>query len=162
VLELGYGMCIRKLQELRRNKNKMITCIGSVFDTSGYSIHFRNLANALAKHTEVSIETNLPENWQAQVNDSELEMIKRESDGEINLIITNPINWRVFCNAKRNWVFGVFEGDKIQKHFLKEMLNKSIEYVFTPSEHCVSAILKTIESLSEKECKKILGEEYDN
>jgi len=71
----------------------MINVIGNVFDSSGYSIHCRELTNALSKQTEVSLTTGLVPNWERMVTDKELEMIKKQDDGQINLIITNPIFW---------------------------------------------------------------------
>lgn len=118
----------------------MINIIGNILGTSGYDIHTRELANALADITEVSLQTNLVSNWERNVNDKELEMIKREPDGEINLIITNPLHWKPNLNAKRNWCFLVWEGDKIPKCYLEECMNPEIEYIFVPSEHTKQAI----------------------
>jgi len=118
--------------------------IGNIFDSSGYSIHTRELANALNKLTKVSLKTNLIPGWERLVSDEELEMIKREPD-DINLIITNPLNWRLHTTAKRNWVYLVWEGDKVPDYFIEECLNPDIEYIFVPSKHTISAILMTSE-----------------
>lgn len=122
----------------------MLNIIGQIFDSSGYSIHTRELANALGEITECSLTTGVVPNWQRFVNDKELEMIKREQDGDINLIITNPVFWRLHTNAKRNWVYLVWEGDRIPKSWVEECLNPDIEYILVPSKHTKDAILKTL------------------
>ena len=121
----------------------MINVIGNVFDSSGYSIHCRELTNALSKQTEVSLTTGLVPNWERMVTDKELEMIKKQDDGQINLIITNPIFWKLHTNAKRNWAFLVWEGDKIPKSFINECVNPDIEFIFVPSNHTKEAIENT-------------------
>lgn len=121
-----------------------INCIGNIFDSSGYSVHTRQLANALNKLVEVKLTTMLPNMWQRDCNDQELEMIKREDKGEINLIITNPIYWRVNCYAKRNFVYLVWEGDRVPKSFIQECLNPEIEKIIVPSEHTKQALFKTL------------------
>ena len=121
-----------------------INIIGNVFDSSGYSVHTRSLANALNKLCEVKLTTNLVQNWQRDVNDAELEMIKRVDKGEINLIITNPIYWRVNCTAKRNFVYLVWEGDKVPKSFINECLNPEIDRIIVPSKHTFDALIKTL------------------
>jgi len=131
----------------------MINCIGSMFGTSGYDIHFRELVNALSQLTEVKLSTGLPDNWSNLVNDRELQMIKRKGEADINLIITNPINWRLHTNAKRNWVYLIFEGDRIPDSFVNECLNEDIEYIFVPSEHTKNAIYQTIYDI--KDASKI-------
>lgn len=117
--------------------------IGNILDSSGYSIHTRELANALSKHTDISLVTGLIPNWEREVTDKELQMIKREQDNEINLIITSPTFWRVNCTAKRNWVFLVWEGDKIPEFYLEECQNPEIEYIFVPSNHTREALWNT-------------------
>lgn len=51
--------------------------------------------------------------------------------------------WRLNTHAKRNWVFLVWEGDKVPKYFLEECMNLNIEYIFVPSEHTKRAIINT-------------------
>jgi glycosyltransferase involved in cell wall biosynthesis len=119
----------------------MINIIGTIFGITGYDIHTRELANALGQITDVKLNVNLPPDWLRYVNDLELEMIKKEGDDEINLIITNPIFWKIHLNAKRNWVFLVWEGDRIPECFVEECLNPKIEYIFCPSTHTISAAI---------------------
>jgi len=122
----------------------VISIIGNILDSSGYSRHTRSLANALNKITEVSLQTNLIPGWERMVNDSELQMTKRETDQETNLIITNPMFWRINCTAKRNWVYLVWEGDKIPEWMLEECCNDNIDKIIVPSQHTLDAVKNTI------------------
>jgi len=121
----------------------MINVIGQLQGTSGYASHFRGVVNELNKLTECKIITNLQIGFERQVNDQELEMIKREQDNEINLIITHPLYWRSNLSAKRNWIYLIWEGDKVPKWILEECLNEKIEKIICPSEHTKQALLKT-------------------
>lgn len=120
-----------------------INIIGNILDSSGYAIHTRSLASALSKSTEVKLSTAVPPGAETLLTDKELEMVKRPSKGEINLIITSPVYWKIYTNAKRNWVYLIFEGDKIPIHFLNECLNPDIEYILVASEHTRNAIINT-------------------
>ena len=60
--------------------NLNLTIIGQFWGTSGYAMHTRNLANALSKHHDVKIITQLFPNWELQCNDDELKMINDESN----------------------------------------------------------------------------------
>jgi len=126
----------------------MLNIVGNFLDSSGYSIHTRELANALGELTTCSLTTNLIPNWQRFVNDKELEMIKREPNNDINLIITNPIYWKLHTSAKRNWVYLVWEGDKIPKSWIEECLNPDIEYILVPSQHTEDAIFYSIDEIA--------------
>lgn len=121
----------------------MINIINSFFGSSGYSSHGRSLANALNKLTKVKISTNLNPGWETQCNDAELEMIKREEDYEINLIITHPLHWKAHLNAKRHMVYLIWEGDKIPQWMLEECLNDKIEKIICPSTHTRDALWMT-------------------
>ncbi|MCH7568463.1 MAG: glycosyltransferase [Nanoarchaeota archaeon] len=121
----------------------MINIIGNILGTSGYDIHTRQLANALNKYVDVRLVTQVPPGAEGQLSDKELEMVKRK-DFDINLIITNPIYWRNYLTAKRNWVFLVWEGNKIPKSFINECLNLDIEYIFVPSTHTKKAVENTV------------------
>lgn len=118
----------------------MINIIGDMLGTSGYANHVRGLANALNKITDVKISTNLAPGWEHQVNDEELKMLKKEDQFDINLIVTHPMFWRVNCNARRNWVYLVFEGDKVPEWILEECMNDEIERIIVPSEHTKKAL----------------------
>ena len=80
-----------------------INVVGSIFGTSGYDSHTRSLVNALAKIADVKLTTQLPPNWNMNVNDKELEMITkpiRETD--TNIIITTPHNWKLYLGPGKN------------------------------------------------------------
>jgi glycosyltransferase involved in cell wall biosynthesis len=122
----------------------VINIIGTILNSSGYDCHTRNLGRALAKITDVRYTIGAVPGWEKMVDDKELEMIKKEPvEDEINLIITNPLYWRVNTQAKRNWAYMVWEGDKIPKCFIEECLNPEIEFIFVPSEHTKKAIENT-------------------
>ena len=122
----------------------MINIIGTILNTSGYDIHTRSLARAIGKITDARLTIQGCPGWESMVDDKELEMIKKApEDDEINLIITNPMSWRMNTQAKRNFVFLIWEGDRVPKCFLKECLNPEIEYIFVPSEHTKKALMNT-------------------
>jgi len=122
----------------------MINIIGNFFGSSGYDSHTRNLARALNKVTEVRITTGGVPNWERMVDDEELKLLKSPPiEDEINLIITNPLHWRLNTNAKRNWVYLIWEGDKVPKCFIEECMNPDIEYIFVPSKHTMDALYNT-------------------
>jgi hypothetical protein len=130
--------------------------IGTILNSSGYSVHTRNLVNALSKYSDVRLVTQIQQNQATLLNDKELEMVKRKpSDGEINLIITNPLFWKHHL-GKRNWCYLVWEGNKVPEYFIEECSNPDIEYILVPSTHTRNAVLNTIDSLSEDECKLLL------
>jgi len=136
------------------------TIIGQIFDSSGYSCHTRQLFNALAKDNDVKLITSLTPDWINQVNDKELESIKKEDTiDRIKIIVTHPIYWRTNATNKISNVYLVWEGLYIPESFINEMLNENINKVIVPSEHTKQAIFNTIENLSEEECKLILEKE---
>jgi len=123
----------------------MINIIGNILGTSGYDVHTRQLANALNKLIKVRIDCAVPANLANQLNDQEVEMLKREvEDDQINLLITNPMHWRMNV-GQRNWAYLIWEGDKIPKSWISECLNPDIEYIFVPSKHTKEAIVQTWE-----------------
>jgi len=130
----------------------MINIIGSFFGSSGYDSHVRNLLKALDKITEVRLTTNGVPNWERLVTDRELELIKRKPvKDEINLIISNPLHWRLNATAERNWVYLVSEGDKIPVCFIEECMNPDIEKIFCPSTHVIDAVMETMYILTSDE-----------
>jgi len=137
----------------------MINVIGQMFGTSGYAVHTRNLANELNKLIPCKLVTNLQPGFELKVNDAELEMIKREQDYDINLIITHPIHWRANLSAKYQMVYLVWEGLNTPKWIVNECLNEKINKIIVPSEHTNQALINTIEDLSEDECKIMLEKE---
>lgn len=124
----------------------MINIIGTILGTSGYDVHTRNLARAMGKLTDVRLSIMAGPGWETQVDDKELDMVRHEPvDDEINLIITNPMFWRMNTQSKRNWVFLVWEGSHIPKCYLQECMNPEIEYIFVPSEHTKQAVFNSID-----------------
>jgi glycosyltransferase involved in cell wall biosynthesis len=119
---------------------EQINVIANIFGSSGYASHSRNLVNALNKLIPVKLVCPLPNNFLREVNDQELEMIKRPQDDKINLIITLPNYWKIDLNAERNFVYLVWEGDKIPKSFIKDCMDKRIEKIIVPSIHTETAI----------------------
>lgn len=123
---------------------KGINLIGNILDSSGYASHTRNLLNSLMKFTDVKLLTQIIPGQEALLTDKELHAVKRKENFDINLIITNPLGWRMHTTNKRNWVYLVWEGDKVPKHFMNECLNEEIEYILVPSEHTKVALLNTL------------------
>lgn len=120
-----------------------INVVGNFLDSSGYAAHTRNLLNSLMKYAEVKSTCQLYPGQEVLLTDKELIAVKNKSECDINLIITNPINWRMYSTAKRNWAYLVWEGDKIPSSWIDEILNPEIEYIFVPSDHTRKAILNT-------------------
>ncbi len=128
----------------------MLNIIGQILGSSGYDVHTRNLARAIAKQTDARYTIAAGPGWESQVDDKELEMIKAKPvEGEINLIVTNPMYWRLNTQERRNWVFLVWEGSNIPKCFVEECMNEEIEYIFVPSEHTKKALCKTFDDIKE-------------
>ena len=125
----------------------MINCIGQLQGTSGYASHFKGLVNELNKLTDCKIVTNLQQGFEREVNDKELEMIKREQDYDINLIVTHPLHWRANLSAKKNIVYCVWEGDSIPRWMAYEIMNPRINKIIVPSEHTRQAIYKTFNEI---------------
>jgi hypothetical protein len=151
-----------KAQEIiRKNREGHMVkweILGDLFGCSGYSIHVRSLFNALAKTEDVRLITGLIPNWQREINDKELEAIKKPEDYErIKIIVTHPVFWRVNCTNKYNICYLIWEGDSIPKSFLLECLNENIHKIVVASEHTKQAVLKTIESLSEEESAMLIS-----
>jgi glycosyltransferase involved in cell wall biosynthesis len=121
-----------------------INIIGGFFGTSGYANHTRNLANALNRFMDVKIITNSYPNWEKDCSDSELIMMNRPDEAQINLIIDLPFNWGQYCNKSYNIGFLVWEGDKIPLSFLDNIKDKRINQVWVPSNHVLEAIKATM------------------
>lgn len=124
---------------------KQINIIGTIFGSSGYDSHTRQLTSALFEKERVKLTTNLIPNWQRFCKDYELEMIKRESENnETNLIITNPTFWRLNLGPEKNIAYFVWEGDRVPEWFIGEITNPKIDKVIVPSQHTYDAIVNTL------------------
>jgi glycosyltransferase involved in cell wall biosynthesis len=127
----------------RDQEGKIINIIGTIFNVTGYDSHTRQLANALSKITDVRLSVNLPPNWPALATDKELAMIKKKPEkDEINLIITHPMIWKLHLTAKTNWVFLVWEGDRLPKGLMQACTDPRIDKILVPSKHTKNAIEK--------------------
>jgi len=119
--------------------------VGDILGTSGYANHTRSLFNALAKKADVSLQSQVPLGFETQVNDAELDAIKKQNDTDrINIIITMPHLWKLNLVNKRNWVYLIWEGDKIPKSYLEECENDKIEKIIVASNHTLEAVKNTI------------------
>jgi glycosyltransferase involved in cell wall biosynthesis len=120
--------------------------VGNIWGSSGYANHTRNLAKAIDKIIPVKLETQIYPGYEMQIDDQELEMIKRNGEYNIVLMITLPIYWNKFIEKdKKNLGFLVWEGDKIPLCWLKECLNPFIHRILVPSKHTKDAIIRTAE-----------------
>ena len=132
-----------------------INIIGTIFGSTGYDIHTRELANALYKiDKSVKLSVPLMPDWQRYTNDAEFDMItKLGEDDQINLIIAMPQQWKLHCKPGRNWAYCIWEGDRVPESFIDDFLNPNIEYIFVASEHTKNAIWTTIGDESKSEDK---------
>ena len=122
----------------------MINITGQILDSSGYAIHTRELAKALSKITDVRLSSKVPDNATTLLSDKEVQLLKKGGEkNDINLIITNPLYWRTYADQNRNWVYLVWEGDKLPLSYFNECLNPAIEYIIVPSEHTKKALEET-------------------
>ena len=132
---------------------------GSVFDTTGYSVHTRNLVNALYKiNKEIHLETNRPADYIRWCNDAEIEMLDKNpfyQDG-ITIMIGVPPFWRIPLseNPKGFVGFLVFEGSECPIFWLEYLANPKVNQVWVPSNHVKQLILNTIEKYKGKNEKK--------
>lgn len=122
-----------------------INIIGTIFGSSGYASHTRQLFNALVEEgAEVNLETMLPPAWEGLVTDQELKAIKQEhyNDG-YTVFIGTPPYWTSAMNepCKRFIGFCVWEGDKVPLSWLKPL--QDADGVLVPSQHVKNAILNT-------------------
>ena len=123
----------------------------SFFGTSGYVAHARGLINALDKVMDVKISSQLPQDWERQVNDQELLMLKKsDSKDRIQIILDLPFNWLQYANKYFNCAWLIFEGDKIPLSWVPIIKDHRINQVWVPSTHVYNAIKNTL-----------IGEEYE-
>lgn len=135
-----------------------INVIGPLFGSSGYANHCKGLVNALAQEgVEVSLSTQLPQDWVRNVNDAELAMIeKNKFDGNApTVVIGMPPFWRMAMGEGARNVYGflVWEGSRIPKDWLMRLFDKKIKGVLVPSMHVKSAIMTAYEENRKEELK---------
>ena len=129
-----------------------IRIVGSMFGSSGYDSHTRQLFNALTKFKELDIRLDvpLPQDWIRLVNDEELKSLtKKERVDDITIGILTPPYGRIVLgdNTKKYVQYVVWEGDKIPKYWIEYLLDERVDMIFVPSQHTKQAIDNTCESL---------------
>lgn len=127
--------------------NKKLNIIGTIFGTSGYDVHTRQLANALYNEgVDVSLSINLQNGWERLVNDNELKMIKKDSkECDTNLFIGLPQYWPMYmCEDKKFIGFCVWEGDKIPEYWVDILDDERVDQIWVASNHTKDAILNTL------------------
>jgi glycosyltransferase involved in cell wall biosynthesis len=118
-----------------------LNIIGGMMGTSGYDIHTRQLANALNKTHDVRLSIPVMPGQESDLTTEEIKMLKRPAEkDEINLIITNPMHWRAHTTAIRNWVYLIWEGNKIPRSWHQYCHDEEIEWIFVPSKHTLEAV----------------------
>jgi len=126
-------------------KMEKLNIWGSPFGDSGYAIHTKNLALALKDKFDVGIEaSNLPPNF---IDQPEVirEMCRKNYISE-NTIMINTAEWWSLKYAegiKKLIGFGVFEGDKIQKTWVKAANDEVLTALFVPSQHTKDAFVNS-------------------
>ncbi len=125
----------------------MLNIIGNIFNTSGYSSHIKQLAQALHElGQEVRIESPKPQGWESLVNDAQLLMLSREQKNDMITILIGqppfiPFHWS--DNPKAIIPFVIWEGNLCPKYWIKYLLDNKIKMIFVPSQHVKDAILNT-------------------
>ena len=136
-----------------------INIVGNIFGIDGYSNHCRQLAGALYElNPDIKLEVPLPPDWMRHVNDAELGMInKPDRKPDVTIAITTPPNWRTAMNESDKFIgYCVWEGDKIPEYWIEYLLDERVSQIWVPSLHTKTAILNSVDNLTEKEAKKLL------
>ena len=114
---------------------------GSPFGNTGYAIHTRNLARALSKIADVSIDA------QPIVQaDSMNELCEKQLLPDAAMIMINlPFQWQLRYAERINPLigFGVWEGDKIHSSFLQHCNDNRLRSIFVPSTHTKCAFVNS-------------------
>ncbi|MEK6884080.1 MAG: glycosyltransferase [Nanoarchaeota archaeon] len=138
-----------------------IHVIGSFFDSSGYSIHTRNLCNALFQlNPDLSIDTQKPQDWVRYVSDNELKMLSTPyTDNSTTIAITQPQFSPLFLagNPKAFYQYCVWEGMYCPLFWLPYLSNPRITGVLTPSQHTYNSIRNTIEYVQKQGLSRFKG-----
>ena len=116
-----------------------INIIGNIFGQSGFAIHTKNLATALSKLCDVSVETQLFQNWEQQCDDNMVDMIKKiKTDCDYHIVINHPqFAKQILAERKGVIPFIVFEGENIPKWW--SMILNDFKMFFVPSQHTLDA-----------------------
>ncbi len=134
-----------------------INIIGSILGTSGYDNHCKGLANALHKiNPDIKLDVPLTPTWTQEVNDAELEMIKKEArTPDVTIMIATPPFWRIGFgdNCGKFVGYCVWEGDKIPKYWIEYLMDERVDLIFVPSQHTKDAIINTIDTTNNIESR---------
>jgi glycosyltransferase involved in cell wall biosynthesis len=124
-----------------------INIIGDIFGTSGYANHTRQLALGIKEAGgDVRIETPLPQGWEVLCSPAEIDMVtKKKEDDRVDIAINLPHSWQYYTSFKPKMFIGfcVWEGTKVPKFWIPEMIKKEVDLIFVPSNHVKNAILIT-------------------
>lgn len=126
-----------------------INILGDIFGASGYSNHTRNLMNALYEFTQdIYIECGRPAGWEVLCNDAERNILANQwfNDG-VTIFIGMPQFWKLALNEPQKAFYGfvVWEGDKVPKSWIEDMIDERVTGILVPSEHVKKAILNTLQ-----------------
>ncbi len=130
-----------------------LNIIGSIFGSSGYDSHTRQLSNALFDEgVDVRIQTPMPVDWVRWVSDNELKMIKKKPDeNRTSIFVGLPSTIPLITaeNPKKLYSYIIREGEVCPLYWLKHLSNlrsdTQITGILVPSHHTYTSILNTIE-----------------
>jgi len=122
--------------------------IGTIFGSTGYDSHCRQLVNALYElNSDIKLDVPKPPEWQRLVNDAELNMLTKTDSNKdrISIMVATPPYWRLALadNPKHFIGFVVWEGDKVPDYWIPHLSDERVDQIWTPSEHTKQAIIKT-------------------
>jgi hypothetical protein len=124
-----------------------INIVGSIFGTSGYDSHCKQLANALYKlNPDIKLDVPLIQDWARHVNDAELKMINCPNRiPDTTIAIMTPPFWRLAMgdNTKKFIGFCVWEGSSIPQYWLEYLFDDKVDQIWVPSQHTKEAIWYT-------------------
>ena len=122
-----------------------ITIVGSVFNTSGYSAHVRNLAESLDDlGHEVSIECEKHNGWEFGCPNKLFKILKNPIQKENVIFIGLPSFWPLkLSEGIKNFVgFVIWEGNTVPKFWKKYLEDDRVSQIWAPSKHTLDAIRK--------------------
>lgn len=141
-----------------------INLIGDIFGTTGYVSHTKQLFKALYDEgADMSLKTQLPQGWEVMVTDAEKNALStpKHKDGN-TIFIGMPHFWKMELTDKgpdeKFYGFLIWEGDKIPKSFIEDLLDERVDGVFVASQHTANAILNTIKTFYANEKCEMLYE----
>ncbi len=132
-----------------------INIMGTIFGTSGYASHTRQLANAIYEiNKETHLDTMGFDGWEKEVTDNEMAMIKNPyyKDG-ILLAVMLPNQWQLELSNQYSKFYGycVWEGSNVPRFWLDIFADCRVDKIIVPSEHTREAIFNTINKSNMRE-----------